>query len=203
MGPELWARPFGHSAGYTSSASLRLRLISRGRFRLQIRVLQHLAVSHPLRCVLPPYPVKSRLVAIHSRHRKLLPFRRAGKRFCRSAWDRIRVLQTHSISNLNLQEGPLLMDGPHRSARNTEPELFCFTPRRRKDASRSLNREGANRAWVFEVKYFKYTSSSKAHPVIANRAESSVRNLLFPALSALPIPTIPRTINLYVSPSRT
>jgi len=27
----------------------------------------------------------------------------------------------------------------------------------RKDASRSLNREGANRAWVFEVKYFKYT----------------------------------------------
>jgi hypothetical protein len=31
-------------------------------------------------------------------------------------------------------------------------ELFL-----RKDASRSLNREGANRAWVFEVKYFKYT----------------------------------------------
>jgi len=36
------------------------------------------------------------------------------------------------------------------------PEL-SEARRYRKDASRSLNREGANRALVFEVKYFKYT----------------------------------------------
>jgi hypothetical protein len=42
--------------------------------------------------------------------------------------------------------------------RSAPPRLPLSDTRwQRKGASRSLNREGANRAWVFEVKYFKYT----------------------------------------------
>ena len=125
------------------------------RCRLSLRhVLQHFAGAHPLRCVLFPDSVKPRFIAVNSGHGALLSFGQVCKPlFC---WNHCGTAGERDCSELQRFARPHNFKGA---------AAFCPTSiaaRRHslaqiKDASRSLNREGANRAWVFEVKYFKYT----------------------------------------------
>jgi hypothetical protein len=125
------------------------------RCRLSLRhVLQHFAGAHPLRCVLFPDSVKPRFIAVNSGHGALLSFGQVCKPlFC---WNHCGTAGERDCSELQR------CARPHNFIRSSRvlPRLDCRSATLAgtdKDASRSLNREGANRAWVFEVKYFKYT----------------------------------------------
>ena len=124
------------------------------RCRLSLRhVLQHFAGAHPLRCVLFPDSVKPRFIAVNSGHSALLSFGQVWKPlFC---WDHCGTAGERDCNELQHFARPHTSKEQPRSAPHRVP--LGDTRWHRKDASRSLNREGANRAWVFEVKYFKYT----------------------------------------------
>ena len=124
------------------------------RYRLSLRhVLQHFAGAHPLRCVLFPDSVKPRFISVNSGHSALLSFGQVWKPlFC---WDHCGTAGERDCNELQRFARPHTSKEQPRSAPPRVP--LGDTRWHQKDASRSLNREGANRAWVFEVKYFKYT----------------------------------------------